>query len=265
MDHNFNFWHLTSLCLTGAVQKSPSPSVKAKQGETSSPLSWTMKRFLEPASRVKGLDAIKIEPASNSAFTEALAWSRSSKPNLHAPSLSHGLHKRVCFLCHTLKLWQQQAPVCQCDCRLWEWCAEHGREGCGVPPPATSKALLLCGTQMKLARETWACGQKAETKSLCIVIAVEKSAFPVKAKEPIDTVWRYKTFTSLRTCIKGTAKVNSFIPCFSTEPRLQSSGIWNPFIIIALAKNVLMCSVSDIQFQQFGSQYTDKSSIPLLT
>ncbi|KAL9821346.1 PDZ domain-containing protein 2 isoform 3-T6 [Geothlypis trichas] len=37
--------------VTGAVQKSPSPSVKAKQGETSSPLSWTMKRFLEPASR----------------------------------------------------------------------------------------------------------------------------------------------------------------------------------------------------------------------
>ncbi|NXS49210.1 PDZD2 protein, partial [Balaeniceps rex] len=37
--------------VTGTVQKSPSPSVKAKQGETSSPLSWTMKRFLEPASR----------------------------------------------------------------------------------------------------------------------------------------------------------------------------------------------------------------------
>ncbi|XP_030326035.1 PDZ domain-containing protein 2 isoform X2 [Strigops habroptila] len=37
--------------VSGAVQKSPSPSVKAKQGETSSPLSWTMKRFLEPASR----------------------------------------------------------------------------------------------------------------------------------------------------------------------------------------------------------------------
>uniref|UniRef100_A0A803VZQ0 Pro-interleukin-16 n=1 Tax=Ficedula albicollis TaxID=59894 RepID=A0A803VZQ0_FICAL len=37
--------------VTGTVQKSPSPSVKSKQGETSSPLSWTMKRFLEPASR----------------------------------------------------------------------------------------------------------------------------------------------------------------------------------------------------------------------
>lgn len=51
------FWQLTKLRSTGAVQKSPSPGVKAKQGETSSPLSWTMKRFLEPASRVKGLDA----------------------------------------------------------------------------------------------------------------------------------------------------------------------------------------------------------------
>lgn len=68
-DHDFNFWALTKLCLTGAVQKSPSPSVKAKQGETSSPLSWTMKRFLEPASRVKGLDAIKTV----SAFTKALS------------------------------------------------------------------------------------------------------------------------------------------------------------------------------------------------
>lgn len=86
------------------MQKSPSPSVKAKQGETSSPLSWTMKRFLEPASRVKGLDAIKIDPASNSAFTEGLTWSRDSKPNLCALSLSHGLHERVCFLCHTFKL-----------------------------------------------------------------------------------------------------------------------------------------------------------------
>ncbi|KAM6033260.1 PDZ domain-containing protein 2 isoform 2-T2 [Chlamydotis macqueenii] len=37
--------------VTGTVQKSPSPNVKTKQGETSSPLSWTMKRFLEPASR----------------------------------------------------------------------------------------------------------------------------------------------------------------------------------------------------------------------
>ncbi|XP_019373549.1 PREDICTED: PDZ domain-containing protein 2 isoform X3 [Gavialis gangeticus] len=35
----------------GSVQKSPSPSMKARQGEPSSPLSWTMKRFLEPASR----------------------------------------------------------------------------------------------------------------------------------------------------------------------------------------------------------------------
>lgn len=147
MYHNFNFWHLTKLCLTGAVQKSPSPNVKAKQGETSSPLSWTMKRFLEPASRVKGLDAINTASASNSAFTEALNWSRSSKPNLYAPSLSHELHKRVCFLCHMFKSWQQQAPVCLCGSSLWERCAEQGKESCVLPPPAALKAPLLCGTQ----------------------------------------------------------------------------------------------------------------------
>ncbi|XP_077792574.1 PDZ domain-containing protein 2 isoform X5 [Podarcis muralis] len=36
---------------TGNLPKSPSPSVKSKQTEASSPLSWTMKRFLEPGSR----------------------------------------------------------------------------------------------------------------------------------------------------------------------------------------------------------------------
>ncbi|XP_074851810.1 PDZ domain-containing protein 2-like isoform X2 [Carettochelys insculpta] len=41
----------SSLHVTGVLQKSPSPSVKARQVEASSPLSWTMKRFLEPASR----------------------------------------------------------------------------------------------------------------------------------------------------------------------------------------------------------------------
>uniref|UniRef100_A0A0F7ZC93 PDZ domain-containing protein 2-like n=1 Tax=Crotalus adamanteus TaxID=8729 RepID=A0A0F7ZC93_CROAD len=36
---------------SGNLPKSPSPGVKSKQTEASSPLSWTMKRFLEPASR----------------------------------------------------------------------------------------------------------------------------------------------------------------------------------------------------------------------
>ncbi|XP_048359140.1 PDZ domain-containing protein 2 isoform X2 [Sphaerodactylus townsendi] len=37
--------------VTGNLPKSPSPSVKSKQSDASSPLSWTMKRFLEPVSR----------------------------------------------------------------------------------------------------------------------------------------------------------------------------------------------------------------------
>lgn len=118
MDHNFNFWHLTSLCLTGAVQKSPSPSVKAKQGETSSPLSWTMKRFLEPASRVKGLDTIKIEPASNSAFTEALGQGVQNQTCILL--LCHmGSIKGFIFVSH-ISIVTEQVPVCLCDCSLWE-------------------------------------------------------------------------------------------------------------------------------------------------
>ncbi|XP_066473053.1 PDZ domain-containing protein 2 [Tiliqua scincoides] len=41
---------LSSPHTTGNLPKSPSPSVKSKQTEASSPLSWTMKRFLEPGS-----------------------------------------------------------------------------------------------------------------------------------------------------------------------------------------------------------------------
>nr|XP_023679115.1 PDZ domain-containing protein 2-like isoform X2 [Paramormyrops kingsleyae] len=41
----------------GIPSKSPSPSVRARQGEASAPLSWTMKRFLEPASRQGSLSS----------------------------------------------------------------------------------------------------------------------------------------------------------------------------------------------------------------
>ncbi|CAL8343970.1 unnamed protein product [Lota lota] len=41
----------------GLPSKSPSPTVKAKQGEGSPSLSWTMKRFLEPASRQGSLSS----------------------------------------------------------------------------------------------------------------------------------------------------------------------------------------------------------------
>ncbi|XP_070792066.1 PDZ domain-containing protein 2 [Pituophis catenifer annectens] len=42
---------------SGNLPKSPSPSVKSKQTDASSPLSWTMKRFLEPASRQSSLNS----------------------------------------------------------------------------------------------------------------------------------------------------------------------------------------------------------------
>uniref|UniRef100_A0A8C5BR09 PDZ domain containing 2 n=1 Tax=Gadus morhua TaxID=8049 RepID=A0A8C5BR09_GADMO len=49
--------HRDSTSKDGLPSKSPSPTVKAKQGEGSPSLSWTMKRFLEPASRQGSLSS----------------------------------------------------------------------------------------------------------------------------------------------------------------------------------------------------------------
>ncbi|XP_078531025.1 PDZ domain-containing protein 2 [Lissotriton helveticus] len=43
--------------ILGGLSKSPSPTVKPRQGDGSSPLSWTMKRFLEPASRQESVSS----------------------------------------------------------------------------------------------------------------------------------------------------------------------------------------------------------------
>lgn len=118
-------------------------------------------------------------------------------------------------------------------------------------------------------------GRRLSAWSLCIAVAVEKSlVFLRRPKKPYKLCPGVQTlpFSQCRRCIKRITKVNGFIPCFCIEPHLQISGLWNPFLFIIPAKNVLMCSVSAIQVWQFGSQYTDKSSIiktdfklPLLT
>ena len=54
------------LVCPGIPSKSPSPTVKCKQGEGSPGLSWTMKRFLEPASRVRLAHNTDCFPGNNS-------------------------------------------------------------------------------------------------------------------------------------------------------------------------------------------------------
>uniref|UniRef100_A0A8D0LBJ7 PDZ domain containing 2 n=1 Tax=Sphenodon punctatus TaxID=8508 RepID=A0A8D0LBJ7_SPHPU len=74
----------------GTVQKSPSPSMKAKQTEASSPLSWTMKRFLEPASRGSVSSEVELSQYFShsvpSQFSEALVAGSSDEEQLHPKS-----------------------------------------------------------------------------------------------------------------------------------------------------------------------------------
>ncbi|KAL4617498.1 PDZ domain-containing protein 2-like [Arapaima gigas] len=91
----------------GLPSKSPSPTVKAIQGEGSVPLSWTMKRFLEPASRQGSLSSeaelsqyFSHGVLSQSSLSETMATGSSDdNPNYHrscntsldeAGAVSHG-------------------------------------------------------------------------------------------------------------------------------------------------------------------------------
>ncbi|XP_019908462.3 PDZ domain-containing protein 2 isoform X2 [Esox lucius] len=90
----------------GLPSKSPSPTVKTKQGDGSS-LSWTMKRFLEPASRQGSLSSeaelsqyFSQEVTNHSSLSETMAMGSSDDDMLHnrscntsiddTPTQSHG-------------------------------------------------------------------------------------------------------------------------------------------------------------------------------
>uniref|UniRef100_A0AAZ3R233 PDZ domain-containing protein n=1 Tax=Oncorhynchus tshawytscha TaxID=74940 RepID=A0AAZ3R233_ONCTS len=86
----------------GLPSKSPSPTVKAKQGDGSS-LSWTMKRFLEPASRQGSLSSeaelsqyFSQEVTSHSSLSETMAMCSSDDDMLNhrscntTPTQPHG-------------------------------------------------------------------------------------------------------------------------------------------------------------------------------
>ncbi|XP_064152768.1 PDZ domain-containing protein 2 isoform X1 [Anguilla rostrata] len=84
----------------GLPSKSPSPSVKAKQSEGGSSLSWTMKRFLEPASRQGSLSSeaelsqyFLHDVPSQSSFSESVALGSSDDDLLPLRSCSASLDR----------------------------------------------------------------------------------------------------------------------------------------------------------------------------
>uniref|UniRef100_A0A672NU29 PDZ domain-containing protein 2-like n=1 Tax=Sinocyclocheilus grahami TaxID=75366 RepID=A0A672NU29_SINGR len=84
--------HLGILFSLSLPSKSPSPTVKAKQGEGNPALSWTMKRFLEPASRQGSLSSEAElsqyfsvqEVPSQSSLSETMAMGSSDDDMLHS-------------------------------------------------------------------------------------------------------------------------------------------------------------------------------------
>lgn len=76
----------------GLPSKSPSPSVKSRQGEGNPALSWTMKRFLEPASRQGSLSSEAElsqyfsvhDVPSQSSLSETMAMGSSDDDMLHS-------------------------------------------------------------------------------------------------------------------------------------------------------------------------------------
>ncbi|XP_043095649.1 PDZ domain-containing protein 2 isoform X2 [Puntigrus tetrazona] len=76
----------------GLPSKSPSPTVKVKQGESNPALSWTMKRFLEPASRQGSLSSEAElsqyfsvhDVPSHSSLSETMAMGSSDDDMLHS-------------------------------------------------------------------------------------------------------------------------------------------------------------------------------------
>ncbi|XP_062307224.1 PDZ domain-containing protein 2 isoform X1 [Osmerus eperlanus] len=88
----------------GLPSKSPSPTVKARQGEGSPGLSWTMKRFLEPASR----GSLSSEAELSQYFSqEAPSTSCLAEPLVMGSSEEEGLHQRAC--CRSVSLEEPSA------------------------------------------------------------------------------------------------------------------------------------------------------------
>ncbi|XP_076021310.1 PDZ domain-containing protein 2 [Genypterus blacodes] len=78
----------------GLSCKSPSPTMKPRQGEGSPALSWTMKRFLEPASRQGSLSS---ETELSQYFSQDVSSaSFLSESTLVASNSEDGLHRRNC-------------------------------------------------------------------------------------------------------------------------------------------------------------------------
>ncbi|KAM9331022.1 PDZ domain-containing protein 2 [Gastrophryne carolinensis] len=85
----------------GPHVKSPSPMVKPKQGEETAPLSWTMKRFLEPASRGSVSSEVELsqyfspDTPSQSSLSDTAVTGSSDEEQLRLRSASSSMEENT--------------------------------------------------------------------------------------------------------------------------------------------------------------------------
>ncbi|KAM3939253.1 PDZ domain-containing protein 2 isoform 2-T2 [Leptodactylus fuscus] len=87
--------------ITGLHSKSPSPTVKPKQADGQAPLSWTMKRFLEPASRGSVSSEGELsqyfsqDAPSQSSLSDTVVTGSSDEDQLRARSASNSMEENT--------------------------------------------------------------------------------------------------------------------------------------------------------------------------
>ncbi|KAJ8285165.1 hypothetical protein GJAV_G00023050 [Gymnothorax javanicus] len=93
-----------SQCPLGLPSKSPSPSVRSRQGEGAPSLSWTMRRFLEPVSRQGSLSSeaelsqfFQLDGPGQTSFLESVGMGSSDEEQLpHRTCSGSQTHACVC-------------------------------------------------------------------------------------------------------------------------------------------------------------------------
>ncbi|XP_071990372.1 PDZ domain-containing protein 2 isoform X3 [Engystomops pustulosus] len=107
--------------VAGLHSKSPSPTVKPKQGDGHAPLSWTMKRFLEPASRQGSVSSegelsqyFSQDAPSQSSLSDTVVTGSSDEDQLRARSASNSMEENSApFITARNGATKCQGPSCQ--------------------------------------------------------------------------------------------------------------------------------------------------------
>ncbi|XP_007250533.3 PDZ domain-containing protein 2 isoform X1 [Astyanax mexicanus] len=138
----------------GLPSKSPSPTVKARQGEGNQALSWTMKRFLEPASRQGSLSSeaelsqyFTHDVPTQSSLSETMATGSSDEDVVHiSRSCNTSMDEPTAAHSHTFKDTESNpayADGCKSSSAVSRTTADPTRQASVGSSPSSVRSPLL--------------------------------------------------------------------------------------------------------------------------